>query len=130
MQMMRGAVLLATSLGLLEPTHAQEITLACSGTYTSYQPPVPESSISGLSILLNLRTGKVRTLLGDMTVTKDGSDEIVSSQPLVEEGRVTGKTITSINRITGQTSILRVRDPNQNPVFHYQLTCRPARRMF
>jgi hypothetical protein len=72
-------------------------------------------SISGLSILLNLRTGKVRTLLGDMTVIKDGSDEVVSSQPLVEEGRVTGKTITSINRITGQTSILRVAMQTRTP---------------
>ncbi len=128
--MIRGVVLLAASLGLLEPTHAQEITLACSGTLTSYEPPVPESPISGLSILLNLRTGKVRTLLGDMTIIKDGPDEVVSSQAFIEEGLVTGKTRTSINRITGQTSISRVRNANQNPVFIYQLTCRHARRMF
>jgi hypothetical protein len=53
MQMIRAVLLLATSLGLLQPAHAQEVTLACSGTLTSYEPPVPESPISGLSILLN-----------------------------------------------------------------------------
>ncbi len=58
--MIRGVVLLAASLGLLEPTHAQEITLACSGTYTSYQPPAPVSSISALPILLK-RKGRANS---------------------------------------------------------------------
>ncbi len=131
MQMTRIAVLLAASLGIVDPSQAQEVTLACSGFFTSYEPPAPQSSTDGLSILLNLKTGKARTIVGDMTIIKTMPDVLVYSQPLVEGELVTGKTSASINRITGRTSIWRDRDakPDQ-PIFLYELTCRLSRRMF
>jgi hypothetical protein len=116
---------LSASAALAEP-----ISLACSGTFWTEGIPSPSTPVT-TSAELDLDRGTV-TGIGKLPLTIVATDAngVGAKGTYVDQSGREVFVSFRIDRITGKTSVFGKRENETALVFLWDLTCKPARRLF